>query len=164
MFTGEDQAIAVLDETTLAYHRRESAVHYLAEHPTQTGIKRLVRALSDHEFAVRWAASVALSQLGPPALPEVLRALADPELNTARMREGAIHILHYSSDLASILIHKHQHMEPKVYLKPGVLVSVGELMAALKGPAADVSSMHAAGKLLLQLENLSAGHFPKPPR
>jgi hypothetical protein len=44
-------------------------------------------------------------------------------------------------------------LEPKVEIKPGTSMSVDELLTALKGPAADIKSMKAAGKLLSQLEN-----------
>lgn len=149
----EDQAIALLNNKQLNYQKREFAIHYICEHPTPEGIKALVEALRDPEFGVRWTASTALAQLGPQALPEVLRALTTPKSNTVRLREGVIHILHYSSNLAHEPVYKHQHMEPKVYIKPGTLVSVGELLTALKGPAADIKSMKAAGKLLLELED-----------
>jgi hypothetical protein len=153
LIESEDQAIALLNDMQVGYQQRELAIHYLVEYPTPTGIKRLVGALVDDEFAIRWVSSIALAQLGPMALPEVLRALTDPQLNTAQLRRRVIHILHYSSNLANEPVYKHRHMEPKVYIKPGKLVSVSELMAALKEPAADIKSMEAAGKLLLQLEN-----------
>jgi len=156
MFIGpEDQAIAVLNDKQLAYSKREVAVHYLAQHPTPEGIKALVVALRDSELGIRWIAATALAQLGPLALPEVLRALIDPKTNTVRLRDGVIHILHYSSNLAHEPVYKHPHMEPKVHIKPGTLVSVKELMTALKGPAADIKSMRAAGKLLSTLEKYS---------
>lgn len=154
LIESEDQAIAILNDAQLENQHREIAIHYLAEHPTSTGIKQLIGALFNDEFTIRWVASIALAQLGPAALPEVLRALTNPELNTFRLREGVIHLLHYSSNLAHEPVYKHQFMEPNVYIKPGTLVSISELMTALKGPAADISSMEAAGKLLAQLENL----------
>jgi hypothetical protein len=157
MFIGpEDQAIAVLNDKQLAYPKREVAVHYLAQHPTPEGIKALVAALRDSELGIRWVASTALAQLGPLALPEVLQALTNPKTNTVRLREGVIHILHYSSNLAHEPVYRHPHLEPKVEIKPGTSVSVNELLTALKGPAADIKSMKAADKLLSQLENNSA--------
>jgi HEAT repeat protein len=87
----EDQAIAVVNNKQLNYQKREFAVHYLSEHTTPEGIKALVGALRDPEFVVRWAASTALAQLGPLALPEVLQALTNPKMNTVRLREGVIH-------------------------------------------------------------------------
>lgn len=110
-------------------------------------------ALRDPEFGVRWGASTALAQLGSQALPEILRALTNPKTNTVRMREGVIHILHYSSTLAHEPVFKHPQIDPQIYLNPETLVSVGDLMTALKGPAADISSMNVAGRLLSRLEN-----------
>lgn len=154
MFTSpEDQAIAILKDTKLDYQKRELAIYHIAHYPTKTGIRALVEALRYKEFALRWAAATALAQLGPQALPEVLRALTNPKMNNTPLRESVIHILHYSSNLANELVYKHQHIEPQVYIKTGRLVSVNELMNALKGPAADINSMKAADKLLLELEN-----------
>jgi hypothetical protein len=68
------------------------------------------------------------------------------------MRRGDVYILHYSSNLAHEPVYTHQHIEPQVQINPGTLVSVSKLMTALKGSAADISSMKEAGKLLSQLE------------
>lgn len=148
----EDQALVRLKNTHLNDQKRELAIHYICEHPTLQGIKALVNVLNDQEFGVRWAASIALAQLGSLALPEILRALTIPEMNTVRVREGVMHILHYSSNLAHEPVSTYQYKEPQVYIKPDVSVSVGDLIAALKGPAADISSMEVAGRLLLRLE------------
>jgi hypothetical protein len=148
----EEQAIALLNDKNLVYHKREIAIHYLAEHPTPASIKGLVDALRDKDFAIRWKASTALAHLGPLALPEVLRALTNYKTNTVRLREGVIHILHYSSNLAHEPFYNHQQVEPRVYIKPGKLVSVRGLLNALKGPAADINSMKAADKLLSEME------------
>ena len=156
MFTNpEDQAITILTDMQLDIQQREFAIHYLAEHHTPAGIQALVAALQYKEFALRWIASTALAQLGPLALPEVLKALTNPKLNTAPLRESVVHILHYSSNLAQEPVYRHQHLEPRVEIKPGISVSVNELLTALKGPAADIKSMKAANKLLLELENYS---------
>jgi hypothetical protein len=149
----EDQAIALLGDKQLEPQKREFAIHYLAEHPTPASITALIGALQYKEFTLRWVASTALAQLGSLALREVLRALTDPKLNTAPLREGVVHILHYSSNLANEPVYKHAQIKPQVYAKPGVLVSVSELMTALKGPAADINSMKAADRLLAELEN-----------
>lgn len=148
-----EQAIEVLNNKQLNYQKRELAVQYLAGHPTPEGIKLLVEALRDGELAVRWVASTALAQLGPAALPEVLRALTDPKTNTVRMREGVMHILHYSSNLAHTPVQQQQHVEPEVSITSRKKVSVSDLMDALKGPAADLKSIKVAGKLLDQMES-----------
>jgi hypothetical protein len=154
--TQEDQAIKILQDMQEDTQQREFAVHYLAEHPTPAGIQALVSALQYKEFAIRWVASTALIQLGPSALLEVLRALTNPRLNTAQLRESAIHILHYSSNLALEPVYKHQHMDPQVHFKPGSSTSISELLTALKGPADDINSMKTADKLLAELENNSS--------
>jgi HEAT repeat protein len=103
----EEQAIALLNDKKLSYDKRQFAIHYLAERPTPIAIKGLVSALRDSEFAVRWTAATALAQLGILALPDVLRALMNPIRNTARLREGVLHILHYSSTIAHEPVYKH---------------------------------------------------------
>jgi hypothetical protein len=156
VITTEEQAIKILQDMQVDTPQRELAVQYLAEHPTAAGIQALVSALQYKEFAIRWVASNALIQLGPSALLEVLRALTNPRLNTAPLRESAIHILHYSSNLAQEPVYRHHHVDPQVHLKPGSSVSVSELLTALKGPAADINSMKAADKLLSELKNHSS--------
>lgn len=153
----EEQAIAILKDTKLENQLRESAIHYLAEHPTPTGISALVGALQEDEFAVRWAASTALAQLGHLALPEILKALVNPKLNTTPFRHCVIHILHYGTDLAREPVYRHQQIDPHIHLQPEPEkpVRVGELLAALKGPAADINSMKAADKLLTELQKRS---------
>jgi HEAT repeat protein len=149
----EDQAIALLKNKQLNYKKREYAIHYISERPTSEGIKALVEALRDPEFGVRWTASTALAQLGSKAFPEILRALADPKTNTVRLREGVIHILHYSSNLAHEPVYKHPQIEPQINIRPGTPVSVRDLLTALMGPAADITSIEVAGRLLSRLEN-----------
>ena len=150
-----DQAIAVLQDTKLDYTLREVAIHEIAKYPTPTGIQALIGALQYKEFALRWVASTALAQLGPKALRYVLLALTQPESNTDPLRESVIHILHYGSNLAQEPVYKHAQVEPEVLLKPGLTLGVGELMTALKGPAADINSMIAANKLLKELDKLT---------
>lgn len=153
LITPKEQAVAVLNNKQLPIRKRELALHYLTGHPTLEGIKAMVDALRDSDFALRWLAATALAQLGPLALPEVLRALTNPKSNTVRLREGVVHILHYSSNLAHESVFTQQHMEPQVFIEPGKLVSVRKLMTALKGQLADINSMKEAGKLLLEFEN-----------
>jgi hypothetical protein len=89
------------------------------------------------------------------AFLEILRAVADPKQNTSWLREGVYHILHYSSNLANIPFHLQDEEEPKIHIEPHKVVSIRELLRALKGPAADISSMEVASKLLIQLEENS---------
>jgi hypothetical protein len=152
LIESEGQALKVLSDIQLENEQREAAIAYISANPTPQGIKQLVTALQDEEFAVRWSASNALSHLGPMAFLEILRALVDPKLNTLWLREGVYHVLHYSSSLANIPFHLQQEEEPNIHIEPQKVVSVRELLKALKGPAADIASMEVASKLLLQLE------------
>ena len=129
-YTTIDQAIEVLNDSTQNYHEREGAVRFLGGHPSQQAIDHLVRALQDDNFDVRWEAAVSLTHLGEAALPELLTALTDPHrVGDPRLREGAYHILHYTQD-------------------PPLPVPVGDLMNAMKGPAAGVATIEEAGRLL----------------
>jgi HEAT repeat protein len=95
-------------------------------------IGRLVQALRDNDFGVRWAAAEALAQLGPGILIPLLQALTDPDqAGDPRLRESSYHVLHRARDLP---------------------VPVKTLMEALKGPGADIATIREAGRLLLQLE------------
>jgi hypothetical protein len=79
---------------------------------------------------VRWKAGAALAQLGEAGMPALLRALCQSTEDTL-LRQGARHVLHYNSS-------------PRVHQQSQ------ELMEALKGPGAAVSTMEVAHKLLLE--------------
>lgn len=133
--TSEAQALEILDDTGQDMRHREAAARYLAAHPSPEIVGRLVQALQDNDFGVRWEAAVALSQLGNPALIEMLKALTDPKrVGDSRLRRGIYHALHYNQSL---------HLP----------VSMTRLMEALKGPAADIASMEEAGRLLQLIEH-----------
>ena len=111
---------------------REAAARYLRKNPEPQAVPRLVRALQDEDFGVRWAASEALGQLGTVALVEVLRVLADRDrVGDPRLRESAYHMLHFG-----------RHWP----------VPVTALMASLKGPASDLASLEEAARLLQRLQ------------
>jgi hypothetical protein len=59
----------------LSLQEREDAIEYLRNKPTSTGIERLVAALEDMEFGIRWSAGTALAQLGDAAFVPILKAL-----------------------------------------------------------------------------------------
>ena len=100
----------------------------LRKNPERQAVPRLVQALQDPDFGVRWAASEALGQLGAVALEEVLRVLADPDrVGDPRLRESAYHMLHVGRSWP---------------------VQVKALMASLKGPAPDLASLEEAAHLL----------------
>ena len=97
--------------------------------------QRLTLALNDDDFGVHWEAAAALAELGAVALPELLLALANPKLAASpRVREGAYHVLHYSS-------------------APEVHNYAARLMEALKGPAADITTLIEANHWLEEIES-----------
>lgn len=132
--TSETEALQVLDDNHKENLEREEAVRYLAEIPKKTVIERLVQALQDDDFGVRWEASVALSKLGKKGLPILLRALMDPQrVGDPRLRRGAFRVL------------KGMEMSSRP-------PSADRLMEALHGPAADIVSMEEAYKVFCEVE------------
>jgi HEAT repeat protein len=130
-----EAALKLLDNVREEPAHREAAVRYLSNHASPEAIARLVRTLQDDDFGVRWEAALALTQLGEPAVIEVLKALADPRrVDDPRLREGAYHILHNGQVPATL--------------------NVTELLNALRGQAADISSLVEAYHLLGQIDHI----------
>jgi hypothetical protein len=130
VITSEDEAIELLDNTNLNSLEREDAIRYLTYQASDQAIQRLVEALQDDDFGVRWEAAASLAKLGDRGLNEILRALVDPDrVGDPRLREGAYHMLHYN----------------RTSKFP---VPTKNLMLAIKGPAPDITTMEEAGKLL----------------
>jgi HEAT repeat protein len=125
------QALTVLEDTSQDYRTREQAVHELSGHPTPQTAEWLVQALEDEEFGVRWAAAVALIQMGELALTPLLRALTQRP-NSIWLREGAHHILYYTGDTR-------------------FRQKTAGLLEALKGPAAQLSTAQTAYAILQSL-------------
>lgn len=133
VITSTALALELLENNREEPAYREAAVRYLKDNPSPAAIGRLVQALQDDDAGVRWAAAVALAQLGETALPEVLKALTDPQrVGDPRLREGVYHILHNN---------------------PGTVpVPISDLLEALRGPAADIASLVEADRVLRELE------------
>jgi len=130
-----EQAMEILSDPLEDQLLREQAIRFLSYHPSEEVINKLVWTLQDDEFGIRWEAAVTLAQLGEKALPELLKALTDPDrVGDPRLREGAYHILHYNRG-------------------PFYGVNISRLLQALKGPAADIASMKEAGRILAQIKN-----------
>ena len=128
------QALEILDDSYENQLLREQAIRYLSYQPSEEIINRLVWALQDDEFAIRWEAATALAQIGKGALPELLKALTDPDrVGDPRLREGAYQVLHHIQN-------------------PYYAINITRLLQALKGPAADIASMKEAGRILSQIE------------
>ena len=65
----------------------------LADIADPVAIPVLVERLSDQESGIRWLAAVGLINVGPAAIPAVLRALIADSLSTG-LRRAAHHIFH----------------------------------------------------------------------
>jgi HEAT repeat protein len=130
----EDNAFDILDNSSSGELERVEAVRYLAELANERDIERLVQALQDDDFGVRWEASISLSKLGKIALPSLLKALMDPDrVGDPRLIRGALRAI--------------SRMEHSALPQ-----SAGKLVKALRGPAADVAAMEVAYKVLADVE------------
>ncbi len=126
------QALEIMDNRLSPVADREAAARFLKKFPEPQAVPRLVRALQDEDFGVRWAASEALSKLGVQALEAVVKVLADPDkVGDPRLRDSAYHMLHLGREWP---------------------VSVKGLMRSLKGPAADLATLEEAARLLQLLK------------
>lgn len=129
-----ERAMEILDDPLEDQMLWEQAIRYISHQPSEKVIKRLVWALQDDEFGIRWEASTTLARLGKKALPELLKALTDPDrVGDPRLREGAYRVLHSNLD-------------------PFYAIDITQLLQVLRGPAADIATMEAAGKILAQIE------------
>jgi HEAT repeat protein len=123
----EQQAIAILRDNRYGEFERERAIRFLQEHPSDEGIKAMVRGLEDDDYGVHWACGTAIAYLGENAFPAYLEALSKPD-HSARLRDSARHIVHYNSS-------------------PRVKDDSQALLAAVKGPSPAITTIEAAYKL-----------------
>ncbi|MEZ4622221.1 MAG: HEAT repeat domain-containing protein [Caldilineaceae bacterium] len=65
----KEDALKSLNDPSQSVYVREEAVRTLAQQPTVEQLTRLVHALEDKQFGVRWEAAVQLADLGDVALP-----------------------------------------------------------------------------------------------
>jgi HEAT repeat protein len=130
----ETQALEILDDDHKGTIEREEAVRYLADFPSEQVIDRLVKALQDDDFGVRWESSMVLSGFEKMALPSLLKALIDPErVGDPRLRRGVLRVFS----------HMKGSSQPR---------SAWKLIDALRSPAADIASMEEAYKMLEELD------------
>ncbi len=130
--TSETQALDILKDVSRDPELRAKAARYLGQYPTPQVIQSLVAALQDDDFGVRWVAAEALAKCGPVALPEMLKALTDPKrVGDPRVRSGISHALHEIRN-------------------PELQAQTADLVEALRGPAAAIPAMIAAGALLVK--------------
>ncbi len=131
MYTSTQAALQALDDLKADTLDRESAVRYLADQIDTGSMDRVIAALDDDAFGVRWTAATVLAQKGEAVLPQVLSTFIVHD-GSNWMREGLYHIVHYNASLA-------------------IQKKSAELMAALKGPGADIAAPLAASRLLQSL-------------
>ena len=132
-FESAHQALATLENLSLPRGMREEAARYLSTLDDRYGAEKLVAALQNDHFGVRWEAANLLTRFGMVALPTLLEALTDPyKVADTRLREGVYHVLHYNVD-------------------PSVRALTHSLVNALKGQAADIESMREANRIRILL-------------
>ena len=132
-----DEAFKILDDYSRGEVDRVNAIAYITDIPEERVVVRLVKALQDEDYGVRWKASTSLAQLGPMAIPSLIKALMDPDrIVDTRLRRGAVRVL--------------KHMDRTCLPK-----SVEDLFEALQGSASDVASMEAAYKVSIDFEGQS---------
>ncbi|MEA3334470.1 MAG: HEAT repeat domain-containing protein [Chloroflexota bacterium] len=130
---GQLEALAILRDSDRTDIEHETAIHALAGYTDDETIAVLVQTLHDDEFGVRWAAANALAYCGKAALLPVLRDLVAHGTGV-NLREVAQVALSKNTD-------------------PGVREISKPVLAAMKGPAADLATSQAAYELLKELEN-----------
>lgn len=125
-----DNAVAILQDTSFQEFKREEAVTYLQDHPSVEGIEALVNGLADDDYGVHWTCGTAVAHLGEQAFHVYLEALAKPD-HSPRLREIARHIIHTNSS-------------------DSVREDGQSLLGAAKGPAPAIATIEEANKLLLK--------------
>ncbi|MCB9149183.1 MAG: HEAT repeat domain-containing protein [Caldilineaceae bacterium] len=130
-FNSEAAALQALNDIHQENSLREEATNYLGSNPSPANLERLVAALEDSYFGVRWAAAVALAKAGEAALVPMLYALSHG--SSAWLREGAHHVFCYS---------RNASVSKQTY----------DLLKAMRGPASDVATMSLASQLLASIE------------
>jgi HEAT repeat protein len=122
-------------------------------------VTALDRALADPDAAVRRQALLALSRLGPPALPSLLGALAgkDPELR----RLAASELGHFPAP-AVLLPLSRAVADPDAAVRRQALLALSRL-----GPAAVPTLLQALRSTDPEVRRLAVGelgHLARPPR
>ena len=103
---------------------RAEAAMALGEIGDPHSATRLVEALEDRDFGIRWSAAAGLAHIGRPALPPLLSALTRKQ-DSEWLREGAHHVL------------KDMRVQ-------GLSAEVQEVLAALEGSGPNTEVLTAA--------------------
>lgn len=133
-FRNVEDALTALENPLSGTQVHQEATQYLAALGDCEEAKGLVESLESNDTGVRWEAANLLAELGIKSISAVLKALMDPKrVADARLREGVVHMIHVMQD-----------HELKRKLEP--------LVACLTGPAADISTMWQAYRLLQEID------------
>ena len=129
MFNSIEEAVKVAKDESLTELEREKALRYLEQSDDPEVIKMLIAALEDDDHGVRFAAAEVLAAQGESSFKYLLESLAKP--NNMMLRNGA-----------RVVIHQNSSVTVKAKSK--------ELLNALDAPGADIRTMEAATKLLIE--------------
>ncbi len=127
----ETEALTLLNDPLLSPYEREKGLQALADDATPAHIERLLEALEDNQFGIRWSAAALLAEMGDKALVPLLQLLIRQH-DSVWLREGAYHVCYYSNSAT-------------------VAEQTRALRKALRGPAAEVATTDEAVKLLQHL-------------
>jgi HEAT repeat protein len=127
-----EELLAKVDDKRLPELDREQAIHELKNYPEPAVIAHMIQALESDDSGIRWAASSTLIEFGDAALRPLLQALVERR-DSVWLREGAYRVFHDT----------HNYKVQQV---------AGELVKALKGPAAESTTTDAAVRALRKLD------------
>lgn len=130
-YSSVDEALQVASSAAAESRSREEAIDYVSERPTPEVIDALIDLLETDDAGVRWKAADGLAKMGKRALVPLLRALVDKS-DSRWLLDGAYHVFHDNRD----------HDVAKM---------TENLRTAMKGSGAAVSTVTAAGELLVKL-------------
>lgn len=129
---GEDVLPQLLEKLSdHNWHVRWEAVKALGEIGNPAAAEHMVKLLQDDDTSVRWAAMGSLIELGRAAVEPVLLVLTR-EFQSARLRQGAHHILHIFHARGLL-----NHLEAEVY-------------HALEGPMPGIEAARAANRAIIK--------------
>ena len=128
MFNSIEGTIATAVNESLPELEREKALRYLESSNDPKAIDTLITGLEDVDHGVRWTAAEVLAAQGESSFRYLLKALSKP--NDTMLRDGA-----------KVVIHKNSSENVKARSK--------DLLEAFSGPDADIRTMEAATKMLI---------------
>lgn len=128
------EALQALENVSAGSQKHLEAIRFLNGLDECFEVKNLVKALQNDDFSVRWEAADLLAKIGHSAIPQMLKALMDPErAGDPRLRNGVVRIIHKLED----------HLLKK---------ELSPLLAATKSSSADIETMRVAFQLLKKFD------------